>query len=142
MACEPGESLFSLDNSIYLSVKKLAGLDGDYNAFDLDILTHINSIFVIINQLGLGPETPYQVTSPDETWRDFLGEDDPGPINMIREYISMKLRIRFDPPTSGILREALESQIKENEFRLFIEGEERGRKACGNDNPDKSDDSI
>lgn len=141
MSVEPAGQLFSINDSIYYSVKKLAGLDRDYNAFDLDILTHLNSIFVILFQLGLGPDTPYQVTSPEETWADFIGEDDPGPLNMIREYISLKLRIRFDPPTSGILRDALLEQIKEDEFRLFIEGEERGR-LHGNANPDKSDADI
>ena len=141
MSVEPAGQLFSINDSIYYSVKKLAGLDRDYNAFDLDILTHLNSIFVILYQLGLGPDTPYQVSDPDQTWADFLGEDEVPSLNMIREYVSLKLRIRFDPPTSGILRDALLEQIKEDEFRLFIEGEERGR-LRGNTNPDKSDADI
>ena len=45
-----------MGDSILLSIKKLLGIGDDYKYFDEDIIMHINSVFMILNQLGIGPE--------------------------------------------------------------------------------------
>ena len=42
--------------SILTSIKKLLGIPEDYTAFDDQIIIHINSVFMILNQLGVGPK--------------------------------------------------------------------------------------
>ena len=110
-------------DSILTSTKKLIGLGPDYDAFNLDLVTHINSVLMIMHQLGVGPKEEFTITGPDETWDDFWGGEKP--INLARTYLALKTRIIFDPPTSGVLHEALERQIEEVEWRLVREVEER-----------------
>ncbi len=44
-----------MESSILNSTKKILGIDANYTAFDLDIITHINSVFSGLSQLGVGP---------------------------------------------------------------------------------------
>lgn len=112
--------------SILLSVKKMIGMDADYNAFDIDLIIHINSVFTVLNQLGVGPKEEYSINGPEETWNDFWkGTDDP-PINLVKTYMYLKTKIIFDPPDSGVLNEALERRIAECEWRLNVQAE-RGK---------------
>ena len=48
-------------NSILNSVKKLMGLTEEYKQFDEDLIIHINSVFAILYQLGVG-STPFSIT--------------------------------------------------------------------------------
>ena len=45
--------------SILTSVKKMLGIQEDYEHFDPEIIMHINSAFLILNQLGVGPDRPF-----------------------------------------------------------------------------------
>ena len=42
-------------DSILTSIKKLLGIDESYTHFDVDIIMHINSVFMTLRQLGVGP---------------------------------------------------------------------------------------
>lgn len=115
--------------SILNSIKKLLGMDKNFNAFDQDVIIHINSVFLVLNQIGVGPENPFQITGEEELWTDFM--EDISKINLVRSYMYLKVRLIFDPPSTGVLHEAMERQIQEFEWRLNIQGEEvrmNGRK--------------
>ena len=43
------------------SIKKLLGINPEYTAFDTDIIIHINTVFGILNQLGIGPAEGFYV---------------------------------------------------------------------------------
>lgn len=105
--------------SILLTVKKLLGLDGDYNAFDMDVIVAINGAFMILNQLGVGPSEPFLITGVDEVWDDF--DSNISRIELVKNYIYLRAKLLFDPPSTGVLHEAIERQIKEFEFRLMIQ---------------------
>lgn len=112
-----------LEESILTSVKKLIGLGDDYTPFDTDICTHLNSVLMVLSeQLGVGTRD-FIVTGPDETWGDFFGDKTPMPL--VKTYVAAKVRIMFDPPTSGVLHEALERQIQEYEWRITVGNELR-----------------
>lgn len=103
--------------SILDSVKKMIGVEGQ-DDFDTDLIFHINTVFMLLNQAGVGPASVYQITGSDETWSDFADNIDD--IGMVKTYIFMKVRKIFDPPTSGTAMESLNELIKEFEFRLNI----------------------
>lgn len=106
-----------MDNpSILTSVKKLLGLTEDYTEFDSDIIMCINSAIGVLTQCGVGPVEGFRVTSKDETWEQFVGED--ARFEMVRTYIFLKAKIVFDPPTSSTVLECYKEQIKETEVRL------------------------
>ena len=41
--------------SILTSIKKLLGISEEDDYFDPDIIMHINTVFTILTQLGVGP---------------------------------------------------------------------------------------
>ena len=105
-------------NSILTSTKKVLGIDEDYTAFDLDILTHINSVFATLNQLGIGPEEGFYIEDDEATWTDLFGSEPR--LNSIRTYVYLKVRLLFDPPGTSYMIESLRKQAEEFEWRLNL----------------------
>ena len=110
-----------MNDSILTSTKKILGIEEDYTAFDPDIITHINSVFSTLNQLGLGPMEGFMIQDATATWGDFL-LDDPR-LNNVKSYVYLRVRILFDPPTTSYLLEAMKEQYKELEWRLSVQRE-------------------
>lgn len=109
-----------MTNSILLTVKKMLGISEEYHAFDLDIIININSVFLTLNQLGVGPIEPFQIINEEQTWEDFQGES---PIPGVQTYVYLKTRLLFDPPTNSFLVENIRKQIEELEWRMNIQVE-------------------
>lgn len=107
-----------MEDSILTLIKKLIGMDKDYGHFDIDLITHINSTFMILNQLGVGPDRCFHISSDKETWSEFLG--DATELEAVKGYVYMKARLIFDPPTSSAHLEALKASINEFEWRLNV----------------------
>lgn len=108
--------------SILGSVRKMiGGIAEDEGPFDQDLIIHINSVFTIVNQLGVGPKEPYSIVDDSEEWSDFFGDNKV--VEMVKSYMYLKVKIIFDPPSSGVLHEALERQITEFEWRLAVQGD-------------------
>jgi hypothetical protein len=107
-----------MSDSILTSTKKILGLTEDYTAFDQDILIHINSAFSTLHQLGIGPVEGFMIEDKADTWDSFLGADPR--LNSVKQYVYLKVRMVFDPPTSGYAVDAMQEQIKEHEWRLNV----------------------
>ena len=109
-------------NSILTSIKKLLGPEEDDTQFDGDIIIHINSVFMILNQLGVGPAAGFSIVDKSKTWTDYLGAE--ANVEAVKSYIYLKVRLIFDPPFAASLIEAIERQIAELEWRLInqVEG--------------------
>ena len=105
-------------DSILTSVKKLLGIDEAYEHFAADLIMHINSVFMILCQMGVGPSTPYVITDSSDEWTDF--SDDVETMNAVRSYVFMKVRMIFDPPQNGTLMDSLKQLIDECEWRLNV----------------------
>lgn len=106
-------------DSILTSVKKLLGIAEEYEAFDADIIMHINTVFTILNQLGVGTDGFY-ITDKTAVWEDFI----PGRgIEAVKTYVGLKVRTMFDPPTNSAVMQAIEKNISELEWRLNVAAE-------------------
>lgn len=103
--------------SILTSIKKLLGITEEYTHFDADIIMHINSVFMVLNQLGVGPTAGFFIEDESTTWDEYLG--DPTELQLVKTYMYMKVRMMFDPPTGGVLN-SMKEQINEFEWRLNI----------------------
>lgn len=57
--------------SILTSVKKLLGIDESYTHFDADLIMHINSVFSILGQMGVGPKKGFAISGADESGLTF-----------------------------------------------------------------------
>lgn len=107
--------------SILISVKNMLGIEADETAFDTELILHINSVFMVLYQLGVGPTWPFTISGPKEAWSDFL--NDQSYITLTKSYMYLKVRLLFDPPQSGVLHEAMERQVEECEWRLNVMAE-------------------
>lgn len=107
-----------MDDSILTSIKKLLGIDEAYTHFDADIIMHINSVFMILNQLGVGPESGFSITDSDAVWSDFISNANT--VEAVKSYIYLKVKLMFDPPLSGTVTDSITRTISELEWRLNV----------------------
>lgn len=112
-----------MNDSILISIKKLLGIAEDDTEFDADILMHINTVIMILRQMGVGPIGGYIVTGNSETWNSYLGADGMKQFASVKSYIYLKVRQMFDPATNGAVTESTNNLIKELEYRLYFESE-------------------
>lgn len=108
--------------SILTSIKKMLGIPEEYTQFDMDITMHINSVFMILNQLGVGPVSAYKIKDKTNTWNEFLPETDSN-LDSVKSYVYLKVKLLFDPPMSSIVTEANNRAISELEWRLTTQAE-------------------
>ena len=115
-----------MEQSILTSTKKILGIAEDYTVFDLDILTHINTAFSTLTQLGVGPADGFMIEDASALWTDFDPVDDHLNFNSVKSYVFLKVKMLFDPPTTSYLLSASEKQLQELEWRLNVyrEGDE------------------
>ncbi len=111
-------------DSILTSVKKLLGLTEEYTAFDPDLIMHINSVLMILNQMGVGPEKAFFISDETATWSEFCGERDN--LEAVKSYVALKVKMLFDPPQSSSTMEAAKNLISELEWRLYTECDKEG----------------
>ena len=105
-------------DSILSTIKKMLGLDDEYNAFDIDIVVHINTAFMILNQLGVGPTAGFAILGKEEIWDDYL--DQGANLESVKSYIYMKTRLAFDPPISSAAIASMNQMISELEWRINV----------------------
>ena len=108
-----------MDDSILDSIKKILGMPPDYDAFDTDLVIHINSVFGILAQLGVGPAGGFSISDNTTLWKAYLG--DSKDLEMVKSYIALIVRLVFDPPTIGAVMDAMKEQIREYEWRLNVQ---------------------
>lgn len=108
-------------NSILDSVKKSIGIEPDYHPFDEEIIMDINTILGILNQLGVGT-IGFYITDNTATWDQFMAPEAVKgiTINEVKTYVSKRVQMLFDPPTSGIYMDALKQVVSELEFRINV----------------------
>jgi len=114
-----------METSILNSTKKILGLAPDYTVFDHDVITHINTAFSILTQLGVGPPMGFMIEDETAEWTDYVLDDD-FQYNSVKTYVYLKVRQLFDPPQTSYLISAMERQIEELEWRLNVHREETG----------------
>jgi hypothetical protein len=105
--------------SILTSIKKLLGVEESYEHFDADIIMHINSVFMILTQLGVGPSEGFIIEDKTATWSDFLSDTDLVNLSAVKTFVHLKVRLIFDPP-SGTVAESMNKLISELEWRMFV----------------------
>ena len=105
--------------SILTSIKKMLGPSAQYEYFDPDIIIHINSVFMVLYQIGVGPQDkPFSITGVEQVWSDFLADGEM--LEIVKTYIYLKVKLIFDPPLGSALIEVMNKQIAEFEWRLNV----------------------
>ena len=110
-----------MDESILTSIKKLLGITEDYEDFDQDIIMHINSVMMVLNQIGVGPTNCFSIKDKTSTWSDFLSDETN--LESVKTYIYLKVRLLFDPPSNSQVLESINRIANEFEWRLNVAAE-------------------
>lgn len=103
--------------SILTSIKKLLGIAEEYDHFDDDIIMHINTVFMTLTQLGIGPADGFTISGDEFEWTDFV------PINevaAVKSYVYLRVKLLFDPPLNSSVLASMERTIAEFEWRLNV----------------------
>jgi hypothetical protein len=111
-----------MTNSILETTKKLLGLSKVDTSFDIDIITHINTVFSILTQMGVGPEEGFSIEGYDELWESFITSDI-AKTQLIKTYMHLKVKTFFDPSSNTNIAQATQNVIRELEYRLYVEEE-------------------
>ena len=109
-------------DSILTSIKKMLGIAEEYTHFDPDIIMHINSVFMTLTQLGVGPSEGFYIEDDMTEWDEFI--PDPTKLQAVKTYMYLKVRLVFDSSSLGSATlAAYERQIQELEWRLNVSAE-------------------
>lgn len=106
----------AVESSILNTIKKMLGLSPNDIAFDVDITVHINSVFMILNQLGIGGPIAFMITGPEDIWDQV--EVMPSSVEALKTFMYLRVRLLFDPPASGSVLSAMKEQAEEFGWRL------------------------
>lgn len=107
--------------SILTSVKKLLGIDEEYKQFDTDIIIHINSVLMVLTQIGVGPSEGFSISDEFSTWEEFIG--DKPYLNSVKSYVYLRVKLLFDPPLSSAAMDSITKLANEFEWRLQVAAE-------------------
>nr|DAQ20081.1 MAG TPA: hypothetical protein [Caudoviricetes sp.] len=105
-------------SSILTSIKKLLGIAEEYTHFDSDIIMHINSVFMILSQLGVGPDGGFHIEDDTTEWTEYL--QDTSLLNTVKSYMYLKVKLLFDPPISSAAIDSMNRIISEFEWRISV----------------------
>jgi hypothetical protein len=111
-------------NGILASMQLMLGMEPDYQAFNTDLIIHINTILSKLYQAGVGEE-PFQLDLTDpysSKWEDFIGNEDVA-LNMVKSYTYLNLRTLFDPPQNSFVLDALHKEAEELIWRIRVEAD-------------------
>ena len=107
-----------MQDSILMTIRKLVCGNPYADHFDTDLLVHINACFSILNQLGVGPENGFVVTDETQSWSSYIADN--YILNMVKTYVTLKVKKIFDPPLTSSVLEAMDKEISELEWRLNV----------------------
>ena len=107
--------------SVLTSIKQMLGIAEEYTAFDDVLVMHINSVFMILTQLGVGPFNGFTIKDDSDAWNDFVPDETK--LELVKSYVYLKVKLLFDPPTISAVVESINRQIDEFEWRLNVASE-------------------
>lgn len=106
--------------SILTTIKKMLGIAEEHKDFDPDIIAHINTEFMVLHQIGVGPSEVFKIEDDLALWTDFT--EDIEQIEGVKQYIYIRVKAVFDPPT-GAASDAHTRKSEELEWRLNFAAE-------------------
>lgn len=104
--------------SILSDVKDYLSISPDDNTFDKELIVIINSILLDLSQISsVGPSRPTMDDIATATWNNYFDDLD----SFVKEYVRVKAKLTFDPPSSSFILESMNKRITELEFRISEE---------------------
>ena len=105
--------------SILDTIKEMLGVNLDETAFDTMIVANINTVFLSLYQIGVGPTSVFSIISNEQQWAEFFG--DATDLEAVKTYVYLKVKLVFDPPDKQTVMEANKRTVEELEFRFIVQ---------------------
>lgn len=91
------------------------------NGFDSRLIIELDGIIGEVSQLTqLNKDF---VMSEDSKWEQLLNNDDQQLIRLIKQYVYLNIRVKFDPPVGTVLN-SLTKSIQSTAHRIIIQKED------------------
>lgn len=109
-----------MDDHILTTIKQMLGYEESYTPFDTELAVHINGALMRLCQLGVGPSEGFTIgIDYKEKWSDLIGSSKD--LEGVKNYIYLRTKLVFDPPTSSSVIEAMKEQLKEYEWCVNVQ---------------------
>lgn len=108
-----------MDGSILDTVRKLIGSGCLDHYFDEDICIAINSVLMEANSMGLVNED-FAISDSSKKWSDILLRPDQINLRALISWTALRVRLLFDPPTSGTLLNSMKDEVQRLEWYIYI----------------------
>lgn len=103
-----------MSNNILEDVKNHIGANGD-NYYDDQILSHVNTVFMIFYQEGIGQQESAFVADENSMWSEFIIDEN---LQGVKDAMYSRIKMLFDTPQNSNTYEATKNNIDELEWRL------------------------
>ena len=114
-----------VENSILISVRPMCNVDEEDTGFDKQLIPLINTQMMIAHhQLGVGING-FNITGPNETWSDWLGEGE-AKLAAAKTWLGYSVLLLFDPPDNGTVLKAIQETISKMEWMLVSNSQLEG----------------
>ena len=110
-----------MNTSILADVRTACNVNEYDTAFDTQLIPLINTFLFRLAQVGIGTKG-FSVTGIDQKWNDFIPENSEY-FHSVKTYVSIRVRLEFDPPDNSSVSAALQADAKELEWCLYNEAE-------------------
>lgn len=114
----------SSSDSILNTIKKMLGLDPEYDAFDQELVVFINTALSNLHQIGVGPANGFMINGSEESWSELLPSEVTPIVQNVKSYIYITVKMLFDPPGATNHSNALNESLKELTWRISVKREE------------------
>lgn len=105
-------------DSILDTVKHSIDIDAEDTAFDTSIIMHINSVFMDLAHLGIGPADGFVIQDASAKWTDYIQPELLNKLQYVQTYMYLRVKLLFDPPGSASILTSYEKQAEKAEWRL------------------------
>ena len=108
-------------DSILNTIKNMLGVDEKCTHFDTDIIVHINTALMNLQQIGIGPPEGLCISDDTTEWTALVPAEQ---YAAVKTYVYAKVKLVFDSSSlSSSVIDALNRTIAEYEWRLNIAAE-------------------
>lgn len=104
------------------NIKQMLGIHEEDASFDRELVLHVNSVMLLLAQLGIESSNGYLVIDVNTRWSELIGERKD--LELVKAYIYLRIRLLFDPPQNSFLVDNIKKQCEEFEWRLNVQSSE------------------
>lgn len=85
-----------MTDSILTSIKEKVGIKSEeITSFDSELIMDINMALNNLTRIGVGPKAGYRIENAENTWNEFIDENDPR-LESAKEYVALQTKLIFD----------------------------------------------